>query len=184
MIYLQILFTFVKIGLFTFGGGYAMIPLIQSEMSANGWINPHDLINFMAVSQSLPGAFAVNISTYIGNIMGGFPGAGIGAIAVSLPSFIIIILIGKFYDKFKKSKIVDGAMSGLRPAAIGLIGAAFISILKLFITSSKPDYLLLIALGIFAVLMFLQIKKVHPVFIIIISAVLGILTGVIFQFPA
>lgn len=183
MIYLQILVTFFKIGLFTFGGGYAMIPLIQSEMSASGWINPHDLINFMAICQSLPGAFAVNISTYIGNIIGGYWGAGIGAIAVSLPSFIIIILIGKFYEKFKKSKIIEGAMNGLRPAAIGLIGAAFVSILRIFVDSSEPDYLLIVALGIFILLVFLQIKKLHPVFIIILSAVAGVITGIVFHVP-
>ena len=160
-----------------------MIPLIQSEVLGHGWINAHDLIDFIAISQSLPGAFAINISTYVGIITGGLLGAVLASIAANLPNFVIIIFIARHYDKFSKSRIVEGIMRGLRPAAIGLIGAALISILKTFIKSNGYNYLLLVAAGIFIILMILQIKKVHPVLIIIISAIAGILIGIIFKFP-
>jgi len=184
MIFFQLFFTFFKIGLFTFGGGYAMIPLIQSEMSSHGWISVSDLINFIAISQSTPGPFSLNISTYIGNTTAGFLGAATATLSLSLPSFIIILLIAKFYDKFKKSRIVGGAMTGLRPAAVGLIGAVLISVSKTVIQSISPSYTAIIAIVLFVFLMFLQIKNIHPIFIILISAVIGILTGVIFQIPA
>ncbi len=183
MILLKLFFTFFKIGLFTFGGGYAMIPLIQSEVYSHGWMSPEDLINFIAISESTPGTFAINISTYIGKITGGFSGATAASTALVLPSFIIVLIVAKFYDKFKKSPYVDGAMTGLRPAAIGLIGSAFISILKTVISNSAPDYTTLLAVGLFAFLFFLQLKKLHPIFIILISAVCGIVIGIIFQVP-
>lgn len=183
MIYIQLIFSFLKIGLFTIGGGYAMIPLIQSEVISNAWISAQDLINYIAISQSLPGPFAINISTYVGIVTGGYLGAVISAFASVLPSFVIILFIAKHYEKFSKSLIVNGAMQGLRPAAIGLIGSALISISKTFINSTKSYNLLLIALGIYIFLMILQIKKVHPFFIILISAVSGIIVGTVFKAP-
>lgn len=184
MIFLELFFTFFKIGLFTFGGGYAMIPLIQSEMSIHGWISVSDLINFIAISQSTPGPFSLNISTYIGNTTAGFFGAAVSTLALSLPSFIIILVIAKFYDEFKKSHIVGGAMSGLRPAAVGLIGGVLVSVSQNVVQSLSPNYTAIIAIILFVFLIFLQIKNIHPIFIILISATVGILTGIIFQIPA
>ncbi len=114
MIYLTLFWTFFKIGLFTFGGGYAMIPLIQSEVLAHKWMALEDLINFIAVSESTPGPFAINISTYIGAEMGGFFGSVCATLGVVLPSFVIILIVAKIYDKFKESKLVSGAMSARR----------------------------------------------------------------------
>ena len=137
MIFAEIFLTFFQIGLFTFGGGYAMIPLIQSQVLGKAWLSSEELINFIAVSESTPGPFAINISTYIGTILGtqqsgiltGFLGGICGTIGVVLPSFIIILIVAHFYEKFKESKVVSGIMTGLRPATVGLIGAAVVSIL-------------------------------------------------------
>ncbi len=183
MILLELFLTFFKIGAFTFGGGYAMLPLIQAEVEAKQWMAQADLINFIAVSESTPGPFAINISTYVGNEMGGIPGAVCATLGVVMPSFIIILIVAHCYEKFKTNRIVAGCMSGLKPAAIGLIGAAVISIgmtvffpagLSTTVFSSSEFY---ISLVIFAVMAVLAFKKVHPIIIICISAVVGILTG-------
>lgn len=180
MILLQLFLSFFKIGLFTFGGGYAMLPLIQSEIERHDWMSTTDLVNFVAVSESTPGPFAINISTYVGMILGGLPGALCATLGVALPSFVIILIVARFYEKFKKSKFVTGIMTGLKPAVVGLIGAAIISVgttvffpagLTLTVFSNSSFY---VSLGIFLVMLFLSGKKVHPIFIICLSAVLGI----------
>ena len=128
MIFIEIFLTFFKIGLFTFGGGYAMLPLIQEEVLAHEWMEISQIIDFIAVSESTPGPFAINIATYVGSQMGGILGAFFATIGVVLPSFIIILIVAKIYDAFKKSNLVKGVMSGLKPAVVGLIGAAALSI--------------------------------------------------------
>lgn len=101
---IKLFITFFKIGLFTFGGGYAMLPMIQEQVQTNGWITSRELVDFIAVSESTPGPFAINISTYIGMEKAGIPGALCATVGVALPSFLIIIFVAKCYEKFKTSK--------------------------------------------------------------------------------
>ena len=180
---LELFATFFKIGLFTFGGGYAMLPLIQQEVLSKGWAEEKEIINFIAVSESTPGPFAINMSTYIGTDEAGVLGAFFATLGVVLPSFIIILIVAKCYEKFQSSKIVRGCMSGLKPAVVGLIGAAVISIagtvlfpngISTAVFSSLNFY---ISLAIFAVMALLAFKKVHPILIIALSAVAGIAVG-------
>lgn len=184
-IWIILFLTFFKIGLFTFGGGYAMLPLIQEEVLTRGWIENADLINFIAVSESTPGPFAINMATYIGNEMGGIIGAVFATLGVVLPSFIIILLVAKFFEKFKTNKIVSGCMSGLKPAVIGLIGAAVISIGETVFVAGKnlgnifSDVWFYISVAIFAVMAVLAFKKTHPIVIILLSAAVGIVAGYI-----
>lgn len=186
MIFLELFWTFFKIGAFTFGGGYAMLPLIQSEVAAHGWITEEELINFIAVSESTPGPFAVNMSTYVGMTTGGILGAFCATLGVALPSFIIILIVAKMYDKFRSSKIVSGCMSGLKPAVIGLIGAAIISVGKtvFFSEGFSSDVMtklpFIISLVLFGAMLFLALKKKHPILIICISAAVGIGAGYLF----
>lgn len=196
MIFFELFLTFFKIGLFTFGGGYAMLPLIQSEVAANGWLSAEELINFVAVSESTPGPFAVNIATYIGSETGGafgFWGSILGSlcatIGVVLPSFIIILIVAKIYDRFRKSKGVQGCMSGLKPAVVGMIGAAILSMVGTVLfpngigaTDALKDPALPISIILAAVMTFLAFKKVHPIIIICISAAVGILCGYFLPF--
>lgn len=191
MIYLELFLTFFKIGLFTIGGGYAMLPLIQEEVLAKGWTTQAQIVDFVAVSESTPGPFAINIATYIGNITGagnlGIIGQLFGAfcatLGVVMPSLIIIIAIAQVYEKFKQSKAVKGVMSGLKPAVIGLIGAAVISIgqtvLNIDISNlaASLNKELVCSLVIFVIALVLVLKKVHPIIVIVLSAVLGLLTG-------
>lgn len=190
MIFLELFLTFFKIGLFTFGGGYAMLPLVQAEVIEKGWMTNEQIVDFIAVSESTPGPFAINIATFVGNQMGtayGFAGGILGGICatsgVVLPSFIIILIVAKCFDKFRNSKVVKGCMSGLKPAVIGMIGSAVVSIgttvffpegVNTSVFTGAPFY---ISLALFGVMSVLAFKKVHPIIIIVISAVVGIIAG-------
>ena len=183
MIFLELFWTFFKIGAFTFGGGYAMLPLIQAEVTAKGWIAEESIVNFVAVSESTPGPFAVNMATYVGSEMGGVFGSVCATLGVVLPSFIIILIVAKCFEKFKNSRVIRGCMSGLKPAVIGLIASAVISIgTTVFIPNGFAweifqqvrTYLFL---GISALALVLAFKKLHPIIIICICAALGIAAG-------
>ena len=183
MILFEIFITFFKIGLFTFGGGYAMLPLIQEEVLAHGWLESQDLIDFIAVSESTPGPFAVNIATYIGAEVGGLPGALCATLGVVLPSFVIILIVAKCFVKFQESSIVRGCMSGLKPTVVGLIGAAALSVAAAvfipagFSRTLLKDAAFYVSVGIFGLSALLAFKKLHPILIICLSAALGIVSG-------
>ena len=191
MIFLTLFLTFFKIGAFTFGGGYAMLPLIQEEVLHHSWVAEADLINFIAVSESTPGPFAINMATYIGSLVGGeyglwgsILGSACATLSVVLPSFVVILIVARFYEKYKQSRIVKGCMSGLKPAVVGLIGAAVLSVVAEVLFPAgvsaavfvNPDFY--VALGIFALTCTLVFwKKVHPIWLILLSAALGIAWG-------
>ena len=182
MILLKIFLTFLKIGAFTFGGGYAMLPFIQAEAINHGWATMDELIDFIAVSESTPGPFAANISTYIGVKTAGIIGAVCATGGVILPSFIIILIVAKIYEEFKKNKIVQSCLNGLKPAAIGLIAASTVSVAKqVFFADGfvfKAEFF--ISLVIFCVMMYLALNKKNPILIIMLSAILGIAGGYMF----
>lgn len=200
MTYLFLFWTFFKIGLFTIGGGHAMIPLIMQDVVARTeWgISQDILLDFIAISESTPGPFAVNIATYVGttvgNGIGGVTGSVLGGICattgVVLPSIIIIILIVKLFAKHMQKPAVQKVFTGVRSTVSGLLLSVFITLLLtvLFGISSvweggvEIDY---IGIAMFAFLMVIsnirfksknaKPKKLHPILIIVISAVLGIL---------
>ncbi len=183
MIFLELFWTFLKIGAFTFGGGYAMLPLIQSEVARHGWMTNAQLVDFVAVSESTPGPFAVNISTYVGMVTGGPLGAVCATLGVVLPSFLIILLVARCFVRFQSSRVVQGCLSGLRPAVVGLIAAAVASVgLTVFFPggfhlASVQIPGILVALGIFLLSLILVFRKVHPIVVICLSGLLGIGAG-------
>ena len=182
MIYIDLFFTFFKIGLFTFGGGYAMLPLIEQEVLSHKWLTIEQIVDFIAISESTPGPFAVNMATHIGASTGGILGALCATLGVVMPSFIVILIVAKLYEKFKNSSIVKGCMSGLRPAVIGLIGSAIITVASgVFLIDGFDRFSFsintIISLGILILCTFLAFKKLHPIFIIIISGIIGIISG-------
>lgn len=189
MIYLKLFWTFFKIGISTFGGGYAMLPLIQAEVARHGWMKNAELINFIAVSESTPGPFAINISTFVGAQTGGLFGAFCATFGVVLPSFVIILIVAKCFLRFKNSKIVAGCMSGLKPGVIGLIATAVLSVGQtvFFPNGLQMQGLLtpafMVSVGIFVVMTALLFKKVHPILILGLSAVVGIAAGYILHLP-
>lgn len=185
MIFLELFITFFKIGLFTFGGGYAMIPLMEQEVVGNQWLTLTELTNVIAISQSTPGPFAVNVATFVGMDMGGLLGALIAALAVALPSFIIIFIIAKAFTNFQNNKWVQGALFGMRPVIIGLIASAVwllmsselivhgAEIANLQVLMKSLQYKEII---IFAICTLIYFKfKLHPVQLILISGGLGML---------
>ena len=185
MILLELFLTFLKIGAFTFGGGYAMFPLIQEAVLDKGWLTEELLIDFVAVSESTPGPFAVNIATYIGSEVSGIFGSICATLGVVIPSFVIILIVAKFFMKFKESKIIKGIMSGLKPCVIGLIGSAVISMaLTVFVPNGFENIVLnkelIISVVIFLLSMLLVSKKKHPIMVIGIAAILGIVSGLVF----
>ncbi len=190
-IILELFLTFFKIGLFTFGGGYAMLPLIMQEVESHGWMSEAELLNFVAVSESTPGPFAINIATYVGTETGGVLGAVFATLGVVMPSFIVILIVAKCYEKFKNSNAVKGALNGLRPAAIGLIGSAVMTTaLAVFVPNGFEKFAFenvlsvefISAAVIFALALLLLLKKkIHPIVIVVISAALGIATGYLGQ---
>ncbi len=185
MIYLELFWTFLTIGAFTFGGGYAMLPLIQEQVGLR-WgdtISSQEMVDFIAVSESTPGPFAINMATYVGNQMGGIFGSLCATMGVVLPSFVIILIVARCYDKFRENKIVKGCMTGLKPAVVGLIANAVLGVLMtvffpagitLTVFAQAQFY---IYAAIFVAMLILAFKKVHPIIIICISAALGVAVG-------
>lgn len=177
---LHLFITFFEIGLFTIGGGYAMIPLIQQKVIANGWMTLAELVDFIAISESTPGPFAINIATFVGMERVGILGALCATLGVVLPSFLIILLIARFAKSFQKMRPVQYALEGLRPAVIGLIGYAAYSIGVTALAASGAGALFGAvswqALVLLAIVAAVRIKwsKVHPALIVLISAGLGV----------
>lgn len=182
-ILVKLFYTFFYIGVFTFGGGYAMIPLITQEVIRNSWVeNTEVLIDFIAIAESTPGTFAINIATFIGYEQVGVLGAIIATLGVILPSFIIILFIARLFTKFAQNKYVQGFLKGIRPVVPGIIlsvGAVFIlrSVFKIE-DLHFSDFTFEIGGFVIFIIMFLISrfwKKAHPVYIVGISAVLGLI---------
>ena len=166
---------FFKIGVFTFGGGYAMLPLIQEEVAARGLMTVEELVSFVAISESTPGPFAVNIATYVGLHHAGILGSVFATLGVVMPSFIIILIVAHFFEKFKTNRAVKGLMSGLRPGVVGLLAAAVVTMGKsvFFKAGWVFDLKLLLAAVIFGITLFLSLRKKHPILLIVLAAALG-----------
>ena len=189
MICLELFWTLFKIGAFTFGGGYAMLPLIQSEVESRGWLPLTQLVDFVAVSESTPGPFAVNIATYVGAVRAGLPGALCATLGVVLPSFVIILLVARAYDRFKTSPLLRGMMASLRPAVIGLIAAALLSLSRAVLCPGGASFSMFAdpafwaSLCIFAVMLYLALRRRHPILLIGLSAAAGIAAGFALNLP-
>ncbi|TNF06605.1 MAG: chromate transporter [Bacillota bacterium] len=182
---LQLFWIFFKIGLFTFGGGYAMIPLMKSEIVGRGYIEIELLYDFIGISESTPGPFAINMATFIGMNQHGLLGAAVTTLGVALPSFIIILLIASLGAKFLETSGVKRAFLGLKPAVIGLILAVSVGLFihALFplidldtLTFNFNDFnwngLIILSIIIFISLIH---KKISPIQIILLSALLGVI---------
>lgn len=170
MIYIKLFFTFFKIGLFGFGGGYGMLSLIQHEVvEENKWISASEFTDIVAISQMTPGPIGINSATYIGyTATNSIIGSCVATFAVMLPSFIIILTICHFFVKFKENSNVQYIMKGLRPAVVGLIAAAALLLIN---NENFIDYLSWIFFGSTFILN--KYLKVHPILIIIIAGFAG-----------
>ncbi|MBY0754697.1 chromate transporter [Clostridium sardiniense] len=167
-ILIQLFFTFLKIGTFSFGGGYAMIPFIQREIIENHqWINNNVFMDIIGISQMTPGPVAINSATFVGYKVSGVFGSIAATLGVVTMSFILVSIASKAMEKFKESKVLRGALLGMRPVLIALIIQAFFDLAKDAYIDIKS---VIITLIIGALLLS---KKVHPIIAIIISGILG-----------
>ena len=130
MILLRLLLAFAKTGLFSVGGGLATLPFLYEMSDATGWFSHADIADMIAVSESTPGAIGINMSTYAGFRTAGIPGSLAASFGLALPSVVIILIIARFLNKFRDSRLVEGAFYGLRPASIAMITAAGINVAK------------------------------------------------------
>lgn len=169
MIILQLFLTFALIGAFSFGGGYAMLPLIQREVVENHhWFTLQEFSDILAISEMTPGPIAINSATFVGYKIAGIFGSIAATIGVVLPSFIIILVIAKIVIKNKDNPYFQGAFSGLRPIVVAMITSAAIMLAQDIIFEPKTLVLTLIALAI------TLFTKMHPILLILIFGLLGI----------
>ena len=181
MIYLQIFVTFFVIGLFTFGGGAAMLSLIQTQVVTKfGWLTEAQFTDIVAISQCTPGPIGVNCATYTGYEVAGMAGSALATFALVLPSFIIFYGIITLYNKYPGTSLFADVMTGLRPAVAGLIGAAALILMFLVstsgisvITENFGDWTAWLILGASFVASFFF--KVNPILLIVAGGITGLL---------
>jgi len=167
--YLQLFSSFAKIGSFTIGGGYAMIPLIRAQVvDKHKWVTDNEFIDFLAISQSAPGILAINISIFIGEKIKGTKGSIVAALGTALPSFFMILLIATFFQSFRENQIVNSVFAGIRPAVVALIAVPLISLSK---SANLNKYTSLIPVISVLLIVFLEIS---PVWVIMAGAILGL----------
>lgn len=197
---LVLFFTFFKIGLFTIGGGYAMIPMIEQEIVEKlGWITEEQLLDYIGIAECTPGPFAVNTATFVGNSIGGVWGGIIATAGVCLPSLVIILIVAAILEKFMQTKGVQGFFFGVRPVVAGLIASSALTIAlgivlpQLDLTyfralQSEVDWVSLLLIAVFFGASFLAWKgkdgkrhRIHPLWILLFSAVAGLIVFGVFE---
>ena len=188
MLFLQLFYTFFKIGLFGFGGGYAMLSMIQGEVvTRHGWISAQEFTDIVAISQITPGPIGINSATFVGYstlIDAGYTpamavlGSATATFAVILPSFILMLIISRYFLKFQKHPVVMAVFSGLRPAVVGLLAAAALLLMNSENFGSPTDDMrsFIISCLIFLVVFIATRRfKISPILMIVISGIAGLL---------
>ena len=191
MILLRLFWEFFKTGLFSVGGGMATLPFLYRMSETQGWFTAEQLADMVAVSESTPGPIGVNMATYVGFTTAGIPGSVIATIGLVTPSVIVILIIARVLQKFRTNRYVDAAFYGLRPCSVGLIAAAGLLVVKIALFTLEryaETHAILDALNIKAILLTVAlliltrgvkaVKKLHPIFFILASA----LVGIVFRF--
>ena len=187
MILLKLFWEFFKTGLFAVGGGMATLPFLYDMAEKTGWFTAAQLADMIAVSESTPGPIGVNMATYVGFHTAGIPGAVIATLGLITPEIIIILIIARVLQKFRQNKTVDAAFYGLRPCSVALIAAAGLLVVKVAMfcfdkyeqSGVFADLFNWKALILAAVLLILTrwvkpLKKLHPIFFILGSALIGV----------
>ena len=190
MVYAKLFYIFAKLGFFTYGGGYAIIALLLGILEEYNWITSSEFSNLVAISQITPGPIAVNAATFVGYKVAGILGSSAATLGIFMPAFFITMIVSKFFYVLKDNEQFDSIMNALRVCAVALIASAVVTFtkdaffVKLTVTSILKDidfiqkifeYISPIGVFIFALSIFLKIKKVPILVIILISAVLGII---------
>ena len=186
MIYLKLFFSFLKIGMFSVGGGYAAMPLIQSEVvSGHGWLSMGEFTDLITIAEMTPGPIAVNSATFVGIRIAGVPGAFAATFGCIFPSCIIVSLLAFIYRKYKNVSVLQNILAGLRPALVALIAGAGISLLRAVAVGEaplQPANMNWVGLGLFAAALFILRKwKWNPILVMLLCGIanlgIGVLTG-------
>ncbi len=186
MIYIRLFFEFCKVGLFAVGGGLATIPFLSDLGSRTGWFTSGQLADMIAVSESTPGPVGVNMATYAGYTAAGVPGGIVSTLGLVFPSLIIILIVAGFLNRFRESRIVDAVFYGLRAASVALITAALLQVAEIALMNHAMDDgstqmfywpAIILAAVVFICFSYTPLKRVHPIFFIAFSAVVGIVLG-------
>ena len=179
MIYIQLFYTFFKIGLFGFGGGYAMLSLIQGEVVTRyNWLSPQEFTDIVAISQMTPGPIGINSATYVGyTATGSVWGSVIATFAVTLPSLILMLTISRFFLKYRNNPLIESVFSGLRPAIVGLLAAAALLLMtkENFGSPTEDTYTFIISILLFLVAFIGTRKfKINPILMILGCGLAGL----------
>lgn len=182
MIYMKLFWAFFQIGLFSFGGGYAAVPLIQSQIvETNGWLEMSQFADLITIAEMTPGPIAVNSATFVGQQIAGLPGAVVCTFGCILPSLVIVLLLSWLYMKFRNLKTVQGILTGLRPAIVAMIASAGLSLLTLALFNASPRQILLsdfrIVEGVLFLVSLVLLRKyrLNPIAVIFGSGIAGTL---------
>ena len=185
MIFWQLFLSYLKIGFFGFGGGYAMLSLIQNEIVVHhNWLSGSEFADIVAISQITPGPIAINSATYVGYTVGlqggsmwhGILGAMVATFAVSLPALTLMVLITRYFLRLRNNRLIEGVMRGMRPVVIGMIAAA--ALMLMFPRHASLDERSFIdgwSWLLFGLVVVGQLRKINPILLIMLSAVAGIL---------
>ena len=192
MIYWQLFLSFLQIGMFSFGGGYAAMPLIQEQVvSRHGWLDMGEFTNLITISQMTPGPIAINSATFVGTKIAGIPGAVVSTLGCILPSCILVTLLAWMYLKYQKMDLLQSVLQSLRPAVVAMIGSAGISILVTAFWSSEGDTVIRLAqtnwslVVIFIIsLILLQKGKKNPIFVMVLAGVMKVAVALVEKFAA
>jgi chromate transporter len=181
MLYFELLWTFLKIGALSFGGGLGMLPIIQREMAETGWMTAQEVADIVAISEMTPGPLAINAATFAGIRAGGAIGGIIATIGVTLPSVLISLLAAKYFFAVRDSRLVGAGMTGIRPAVSGMVGGTALQMI--FLTTADIQlngildltpqinwFSLILAVVVFTLLL----KKVSPMLLILLSGIAGL----------
>lgn len=184
MIYLELFLVFLKIGLFSIGGGLATLPFLHELVDKYGWITSEGLLNMIAISESTPGPLGINTATFVGYQTGGTLGGIVATTAIVIPSIIIIVIIAHYFAKFSEKPMVKSGFYGIRPAVTGLIGAAGFGVAKVALFNMDKEINMgnilelfnLKGIALFAIMLYLINRyKKHPIIYLIGAAFVGII---------
>lgn len=184
MIYVQLFWSFIQIGLFSFGGGYAAMPLIQGQVvTAHGWLSMAEFTDLITISQMTPGPIAVNSATFVGLKIAGVPGAIVATLGCILPSCIIVTILAKLYLKYRKLDMLQGILHSLRPAVVAMIASSGVLILITAFwgneqTTLKETKWVMVGIFIFALLL-LRKTKINPISVMVMAGLLKVITSLI-----
>ena len=185
MIYLQLFLSFLQIGMFSFGGGYAAMPLIQGQVvTAHHWLSMAEFTDLITISQMTPGPIAINSATFVGTKIAGIPGAVVSTVGCILPSCILVTLLAWLYLKYQKMDLLQSVLQSLRPAVVAMIASAGVSILVSAFWNGADVIALAdirwTMVGIFVIcVVLLQKGKMNPILVMVLAGVMKVLTALL-----